>query len=193
MGEDGCDWFRWVFEDAHNMPPPTPPQASGPLKRRRSPSIKVSSPSPALDHAHDHQHLTPLLYARRRASSSHRSSKRRPLDLSPSLPPLRHRTPSIEHPQPPRIWPFDFYADEMDTGFKKCRLESNKHRPVERVFLDYFHVKFIRSTFYDHHRHWMGVSQSVREQYIGYGHTERGRWSTFLRQEVRGERQMGQT
>ena len=214
MGEDGCDWFRWVFEDL----PPNPstlPQTSGPLKRRHSPSIEpspssppqtssslkrrhsasigVSSPSPALGHAREHQQVAPLLYARHHASSSRGSSKRHALDLSPSLPPQCHRTPSLKHPQPPRVWPFNFYADEMDIGFKKCRLESNKHWPVERVFSDYFYVKFTRLTFYDHRRHWMGVSQSVRERYIGYGHTEHGRWSTFLRQEIRGERLMGQT
>ena len=173
--------------------PPTPPQTSGPLKYVRSPSIEVSSPSPALGHGHEHQQFAPLLYARCHPSSSRGSFKRQRLDFSPSPPPPCHRTPSMKRPQPPRVWPFDFYADKMDIGFKKCHLESNKQQPVERVFLDYFHVKFIRSTFYNHHHHWMGVSQSVHEQYIGYGHTECGHWSAFLRQEIRGERQMGQS
>lgn len=196
MGEDGCDRFRWVFEDVQDVPPSTPPQTSGPQKCRRSPSIEVSSPSPALPvGVHAHQPVKPLLRAQHHASSSHRSSKtqRCSFDLSSSSPPTHHHTPSIECPQPPRVWPFDFYADEIDIGFKKCRLESNKHWPVERVFLDHFHVKFVRSTFYNHHRHWMGVSQSTQERYIGYGQTERGRWSTFLHQEIRGERRMGQT
>ena len=47
----------------------------------------------------------------------------------------------------PRIWPFDFYANEMDVGFRKYALESNKHRPVRKVFQDHFHVKFVHFTF----------------------------------------------
>lgn len=89
------------------------------------------------------------------------------------------------------VWPFDFYAEEMDIGFRKCRLELNKQHPVEQVFQDHFHVKFVKSMFYDHRHHWMSVSQSVRERYIGYGHTERGHWATFLRHEIKGERRMG--
>ena len=143
MGEDSCYWFQWVFEDLTPNPstlpqtssplkhrrspsikpsPSSPPQTSSSLKRRCSASIKVSSPSPTLGHARKHQQIVPLLYAQRHASSSRGSSKRHALNLSPSLPPQHHCTPSIKHAQPPRVWPFDFYANEMDIGFKKCHL-----------------------------------------------------------------------
>lgn len=91
-----------------------------------------------------------------------------------------------------RVWPFDFYADEMDIGFRKCRREANKARPVGSVFEDYFGVKFVKSTFYDHRCHWRSVGSSIRRRYIDYGRTERGRWSAFVRHEIKGKRRMGQ-
>ncbi|KAG6373071.1 hypothetical protein JVT61DRAFT_7132 [Boletus reticuloceps] len=206
LREDDCDWFRWAFEDSdvHGIPQSPPPRTSSshkrkrspsievsspfPAKRKHSPSIEISSPQPTSGHMYDQQ-IALLLYARHRASTSYRLPK---INLASSLPPECSSTSSMERPQPPQVWPFDFYANKMDIGFKRCRLESNKQQPVEKVFLDQFHVKFVRSTYYDHRRHWMSVSQSVCERYIGYGQTERGRWSTFIRQEIRGERQMGQ-
>ena len=111
------------------------------------------------------------------------------IDQSQSSP-----TPCLEPPphdestsSSAQIWPFDFYTDKMDIGFKKCHLQSNKHCPVKKVFQDHFHVLFVPSTFYDHCHHWMSVSSWMHEQYIGYGHTECGHWSTFLHKEIRGE------
>ena len=170
----------------------------GRLSPHRSPqkrlSADVSLSSPPLRHRTPSVELSgsfePLTYARRCNFAKKRT--RLSIDLSRSSP-----TPSFEPSLPegtssgPRIWPFDFYADEMDIGFRKCRLESNKHRPVQKVFQDYFHVKFMRSMFYDHRRHWLSTSSSMRQQYIRYGYTERGCWSTFLRQEIKGERRFG--
>ena len=85
------------------------------------------------------------------------------------------------------VWPFNFYMRKMDPGFKWCRIKLNRQHPVEKVFQDCPHTKFIKSTFYNHHHHWMTISLSVCEQYTGYGHTECGRWSTFLCQEIKGE------
>ena len=80
----------------------------------------------------------------------------------------------------------------MDLGFKKCREESNKQCPVAQIFSEHFGTKFVRSTFYDHCRHWMSVHPSARKRYIDYGHTEKGHWSVFFQKEIRGKRVMGQ-
>lgn len=79
----------------------------------------------------------------------------------------------------------------MDTGFNKCRLKSNKHHPVKKVFQDHFHVKFVQSIFYDHCQHWMKVSQFICTWYIQYGHIKCGHWLNFIRQEIRGKKCMG--
>lgn len=100
-----------------------------------------------------------------------------------------HVSVAVQHSQ--HVWPFDFYADEMDIRFRACRLESNKQRPVEQVFRGHFHVKFAKSTFYDHHHHWMSASDTVWACYIGYGHTKCGCWTSFLRHEIKGEQHMG--
>lgn len=160
--------------------------SSRPLQHRM-PSVELSESFEPLTYARHRnfakKHMLPSMH--NHIPSSVDSSRSTPAPCVDG--PLHEGTSSN-----PRIWPFDFYADEMDIGFKKCRLESNKHRPVQKVFQDHFHVKFVRSTFYDHRRHWMSVSSFVRQRYIGFGHTERGRWSTFLRQEIRSERRLGQ-
>lgn len=200
MGEDGCESrFQWASSqdsEPHNVaqasgPSVEPPQPSSPFFGRLSRSPPLRPDRSRVRHRTPSSNLSgsvkPLLYARSRNFTQ--ASRKLPKRLSFRL----STTPPPRDTSGPRIWPFDFYADEMDTGFKKCHLESNKHRPVEKVFQDYFHVKFVRSTFYDHRRHWMDVSRLVREQYIEYGHTERGRWSNFIRQEIKDEtrRRMG--
>ena len=134
------------------------------------------------------EHFEPLTYAQHcNFIKKHGVS---PIDKSQSSP-----TPCLEPPHDEGtsssawIWLFDFYVDKMDIGFKKCRLQSNKHCPVKNVFQDHFHVLFVQSSFYDHCHHWMSVSSWMCKQYIGYGHTECNCWSTFLHKEIRGKGQ----
>lgn len=86
----------------------------------------------------------------------------------------------------PQVWPFDFYAAEMDIGFKKCHDELNRQHPVEQVFSKHFDVKFVKSMFYDHCCHWFSVSLSVHNKYIDYGYTADGHWLAFLCKHIKG-------
>ena len=85
------------------------------------------------------------------------------------------------------VWPDDFYVDEMAIRFMKCTLELNRQHPVEQVFRDHFHIKYVKSMFYNHRCHWGSVSDSVQWHYIEYGHTKCGCWHTFLCCEVKGK------
>ncbi|KAG6375795.1 hypothetical protein JVT61DRAFT_2648 [Boletus reticuloceps] len=217
MGEDGCDWFQWVHDEATiSTQQSSPVLHPSTRKRQRTPSVEIlSSPHTRSAHrswslsqrslkkqkSHTMQDRTPSLdHPLSSPTTSRRHTSSAAVDDDPSPPvigqskPLcdaRRRISSDRTQHSHRIWPFDFYADEMEVGFRKCRLESNKQRPVDQVFQAHFHVKFTKSTFYDHRRHWMSMSETVRAQYIGYGHTERGRWTAFLRQEIKGEWRMG--
>ena len=132
--------------------------------------------------------LRPLSYVCRRNFASHEDHGTSPTPSTSSLGHYPH-TSSVDHkPSGPCIWPYDFYADEMDIGFRRCALESNKHCPVLKVFQEHFHVKFVPSTFYDHHQHWKSVSKLIHQQYIGYRHTECGRWLTFVWHEITGKK-----
>ncbi|KAF8431627.1 hypothetical protein L210DRAFT_2909688 [Boletus edulis BED1] len=220
MGEDGCDWFQFVHDEATNYSQQSllVLHPSTTCKRQRTPSIEILS-SPHTQSAHHSWSLSPSQRSLKKQKSQTMRDRTPSLDHSLSSPTMHHRhtssaavgndpSPTVigsskplsdarrrisaDHTQTShRIWPFDFYADEMDVGFTKCRMESNKQRPVEQVFRNHFHVKFTKSTFYDHRRHWMSVSDSVRACYIGYGHTAHGRWTAFLRHEIKGERRMG--
>ena len=208
MCEGGCEWFQWAYDGLDQPTTPMKSSWSPPSKRQRSPSIEVLSPLPT---SSMHHHKSP----------SQRSLKRHKHWTSPdrpsSLPACHCHSSSaegnlVQHSPTARsswpldiahchassaaqshtcVWPSDFYVDEMDAGFTKCALESNRQRLVEEVFQSHFHAKFIKSTFYNHCRHWMSVKEHVQRCYIGYGHTERGHWSTFLRQEIKGEQLIG--
>ena len=189
MGEDGCIWFQWAYDDLGKGAPWTPLKTSGEQhSHRQIPSIELS---PALRQGRLFPHRLP--------------QKRLSTDVSSSSPPLRHRTPSVElsssfepltyarcrnfakkHTQ----LSIDLSQSSPTPGFEPSLPEGTSSGPRIWPF-DFFHVKFVRSTFYDHHRHWLSTSSSMHQRYIRYGHTERGRWSTFLRQEIKGERRFG--
>ena len=86
------------------------------------------------------------------------------------------------------VWPYDFPACDIKVGFQKCQQASHTHGKVRvsTVFQKHFGTKFMKTTFYDHHHFWMGVSPVVHEHYIGYGHSPEGLWSKFLEKEVHG-------
>ena len=130
----------------------------------RTPSVELSpEPSHTQRHTTRHRTRTPSVELSPEPSHTQHQPTARVAASHPS-----------SSPSHCRVWPFDFYAHEMDTGFKLCCDESNRKRPVEKVFRDHFHTKFAKSTFYDHRRHWMSISSSVRERYIGYGNTKHG-------------------
>lgn len=169
-------------------------------RHQRTPSIELLLSSPDIDIERPWRHkslASSRTHKKFRAEDDNKVSpgpatyQRKKHSSLASSSPMRYTTTSSSSGR--RVWPFDFYADEMDAGFKRCRFEANKQRPVESIFWDHFRVKFTKSTFYDHRRHWMGVRSSVREWYIGHasGHTEDGCWSTFLHQEIKGDRRMG--
>ena len=165
---------------------PTSPSHSHRYRRQRTLSAQASSlsqsirnhPSHPTSPSHSHR------YKRQRTHSTQASSSSHPTAGSEAA--VVHSAGRYDIKNQ-RIWPFDFYATEMDLGFKRCCEESNRQRPVEQVFSKHFGAKFVKSTFYDHRRHWMSVASSVRGHYIDYGHTEQGRWATFLRKEIKGE------
>ncbi|KAG2038580.1 hypothetical protein BDR03DRAFT_981529 [Suillus americanus] len=83
------------------------------------------------------------------------------------------------------IWPVDFYACDIEAGFQKCLSATRARRSVPMTFTKHFGVHFIKTTYYDHRRHWMEeVDVKVCEHYISYGRTSKGLWSSFL-QELR--------
>jgi hypothetical protein len=220
MGEEGCERFTWAFESTRDATLSSSPRACHKSSLRTSespiqchhtalPELLSSSPSVSVVSATTRlrskktslptsststtQHRTPSIELSPEPSHTQRCITAAYAHERVATDPTTHAAVSrsssfLFHC---RVWPFNFYAHEMDTGFKMCCDELNQRHPVEKVFRDHFHTKFAKSTFYDHRRHWMSVSSLVREWYIGYGNTKHGRWSMFLRQEIKGRGNKG--
>lgn len=131
MGKDGCTWFQWAFHDPHGITPSAPLQTSPPLQPGHLSSPKkctlpttcyhtqstdISLSSPLLHHhmlsvklSGPSRWMKPLLYAHSYNFVSLQSHKQ-----SSSTTTLLHEHTSSS----PWIWPFDFYVDKMDIGFK---------------------------------------------------------------------------
>ena len=181
MCEGGCKWFQWAYDRLDQPTTPMKSSWSPPSKRQCSPLIEVLSPLPTSSMHHHklpsqrslkrHKHwMSPdrlsSLPACHCCSSSaegnliqHSLTARslRPLDIARC-----HASSAAQSHT--RVWPSDFYVDEMDAGFTKCALESNRWHPVEEVFQSHFHVKFIKSMFYNHHCHWLSMKEHVQRR-----------------------------
>jgi hypothetical protein len=82
-----------------------------------------------------------------------------------------------------RIWPVDFYACDIEAGFQKCTSATRAQHSIPATFTKHFGICFIKTTYYDHWRHWMEeVDAQVQEHYISYGRTSKGLWSSFLQE-----------
>lgn len=81
------------------------------------------------------------------------------------------------------VWPRDFYVVEVAAVFSHCQLAKARKTTVAALFRERVDgTPFTRQTFYSHRERWNDAPASLRERYLGYGFTERGLWSAFMKE-----------
>jgi len=80
------------------------------------------------------------------------------------------------------LWPVNFYVIDITNGFNLCKKAADSWCKVSQAFIKHFGVPFKASTYYNNKKVWdLEVNQALHERFTGYGHTETGRWTTFMK------------
>ena len=67
-------------------------------------------------------------------------------------------------------------------AFRACQAAASRaDRSIRPVFETLFpNVPYVPSTFYSNRVRWQKADDEVRQEFIGYGRSEKGRWKHFL-------------
>ncbi|KAG2037614.1 hypothetical protein BDR03DRAFT_1010659 [Suillus americanus] len=80
------------------------------------------------------------------------------------------------------IWPVDFYVINIANGFNLCKKAADSRHKVSQVFIKHFGMPFKASTYYNNRKvSDLEVNRVLRERFTDYGHTEKGRWTAFMK------------